>query len=168
MCWMYISSNVHLPKLFFDSLAANHSCYLYMCMMLHVGGLSESVYFIQSSTQHFDVIFSLSAHQQMNRDSQMWPVFSTPVKTSSGRRSPHDSIRKEESLPYEEEMSGMFTLKRKKEKEKMAGEEISRSSSISSRPSSSESSGHRRRSQSMEPSQSRTSRSSSQNQLWGE
>ena len=70
-------------------------------------------------------------------------------------------LHKEGMLPYEEEMSGMFTLKRKKEKG--GGEEISRSLSVLSRSSSS-SGGHCRRSQFIDPAaNSRTSRSSGQN-----
>ena len=111
---------------------------------------------------------------QMNRESQMWPSFSVPAKTTTERhRSPHNNHnttdKGNESLPYEEEMSGMFTLKRKKDKGSGAGD-ISRSSSVSShsqRSSSSSGGGHRRRSQSTDPGLSnRTSRTSAQNHYW--
>jgi hypothetical protein len=105
---------------------------------------------------------------EMTRESQMWPSFSIPAKTTTERhRSPHNSTDKgNESLPYEEEMSGMFTLKRNKDKGSGAGD-MSRSSSVSShsqRSSSSSGGGHRRRSQSTDPGlTNRTSRTSAQN-----
>ena len=96
----------------------------------------------------------------------MWPMFSVPAKTTTDRHSPRTSAQKLESLPYEEEMSGMFTLKRKRDKGG-ASDDMSRSSSVSShsrRSSSSSGGGHRRRSQSIDPAVSnRTSRNSAQN-----
>ena len=111
--------------------------------------------------------FSYLSLLQMNRDTQMWPSFSVPTKTSGGERhnSPRTSTGKQELLPYEEEMSGMFTLKRKKDKGS-GGEQVSRSSSVSShshRSSSSSGSGHRRRSQSIDPGHSNRTSSRSSN-----
>ena len=114
-------------------------------------------------------LFPPSFLLQMNKDSQMWPSFavSSSRAPSDRRQSPGTTanLATNSTLPYEEEMSGMFTLKRKKEKN---GEpDISRSSSVSShsqRSSSSSGGGHRRRSQSIDPGlNNRTSRSSSHN-----
>lgn len=52
----------------------------------------------------------------MNQDTEKWPVFN---QTSTKQKSrSHESLAHKDSLPYlEEENSGMFTLKRKKDKE---------------------------------------------------
>jgi hypothetical protein len=93
---------------------------------------------------------------EMNKDSQMWPSFTASPRAPSDRHnSPRATATADPSLPYEEEMSGMFTLKRKKDRGGGGGEgEYSRSSSVSShsqRSSSSSGGGHRRRSQSIDP-----------------
>lgn len=52
----------------------------------------------------------------MNQDTEKWPVFNQAASKQKSRS--HESLAHKDSLPYvEEEMSGMFTLKRKKEKE---------------------------------------------------
>ena len=107
---------------------------------------------------------------QMNRDSQVWPSFSAPSKNSPDcRQSPGatPNSANPSTLPYEEEMSGMVTLKRKKNGGGGAEGDLSRSSSVSShsqRSSSSSGGGHRIRSQSTDPGLSnRTSRGTSHN-----
>lgn len=53
---------------------------------------------------------------QMNQDTEKWPVFNQASSKQKSRS--HESLAHKDSLPYlEEENSGMFTLKRKKDKE---------------------------------------------------
>ena len=110
---------------------------------------------MHTHTHTHTLICSLT--HQMNKESQLWPSFTVSSKPTDHhrRQSPHPSNPQDTSLPYEEEMSGMFTLKRKKDKAGAVVEgELSRSSSVSShsqRSSSSSGGGHRRRSQSIDP-----------------
>lgn len=59
------------------------------------------------------MVLSLLIPVKMGHDTEKWPVFNQSVgKTTSI----HESLRQKPSLPFEEENSGMFTLKRKGKK----------------------------------------------------
>jgi len=49
----------------------------------------------------------------MSQDTEKWPVFNQPASKQKAKS--HETLKEADSLPYvEEEMSGMFTLKKKK------------------------------------------------------
>ncbi len=56
---------------------------------------------------------------QMGHDPEKWPIFN---QQSEGKKSAHESLSVKPSLPFEEENSGMFTLKRKKKNAEKDGD----------------------------------------------
>ena len=80
----------------------------------------EKVYYINVVTTHPHL-------PQMNTDSEKWPVFNVSLGKQKNKQQ-RDSNQKE-SLPFDE-MSGMFTLKRKQKEKERRERELQNGGSI--------------------------------------